>query len=184
MTIWVLHQALKPEEEERIHERTHVVLPFGDVPDLSGLSSAEQCRKMFRTLYPDDAPETLTRRVDKLWPHYSGLQKEDIIAVPLKTSKRVALAEVTGKYSYDGAGPDKHLMSVTWYPNLTAMRWFGTHKDLFVVRSERMFEVTLSEARIAIRDKLPHSYNRFAKWKWIAVVFFILAVINMIRKIG
>jgi len=185
MSIWVLHQSLSPDEESHIEQREHLVLPFDGLPDLSAVASQLQCRHLMQLLYPDDPPEAITRRVDRLWPRYSGLQKEDIIAVPLASRKAVALAEVGGKYLYrvGVSGEAMHLIPVTWH-KAVSLRSLYKHKDLFERTGEPMMEVTRAEARIAIRDHLPHSYNRFAKWKWLLVVFFLMGLVRFFVRVA
>jgi len=179
MTIWVLHPSFTPQEEEQLQERTHLALPFDDLPDLSLITSQVECRHLLGTLHPDDPPESITRKTERVWKLYAGLQLEDIIAVPLKSRKEIALAEVTERYRYRvDSGADMHQVGVKWYARRVKLHGFGKHKALFDERGEKMREITDPEARVAIRDKLPHSYNRFAKWKWLLALFFILGLLS------
>ncbi len=180
MTIWILYQSLTPEEEVHIGERDALTLPFGDLPDLSLINSPAELRHLLQALHPDDPPETVARKTERLWKLYAGLQVEDIMVVPLKSRKEVALAEVTQRYRYEvGAeGTDVHQVEVKWYGKRIRLSALGKHKELFDERGEKMREVTDPEARVAIRDRLPHSYNRFAKWKWLLVLFFMMGLVR------
>jgi len=184
MTIWLLHQTLTTEEEAHIQERSHLALPFEGLPDLSLITSPVECKHLLAALHPQDPPESINRRFDALWPRYAGLHGEDIIAVPLHARKAVALAEVTGPYHYEVGkdGADRHLIPVKWHPGPVPLYKFRKHKDIFA-RRERMFEVTNAEARIAIRDRLPHRYNRFVKWKWILLFFFALGMLHRLQSL-
>ena len=184
MTIWILHQQLSPDEEATIRERAELVLPFEGLPDLSLVKSPAQALQLLKVLHPGDPPETLTRRLDKFWNQYYGMHKEDIITVPLKARGEVVIATVSGSYRYrvGGQGEDIHLVPVTWYEVRVPLQKFKKHKDMFVERSEKLLEVTDAESRIAIRDWLPHSYNRFSRWKWILVFFFVLNLISMMVR--
>jgi len=180
MTIWILQQALTPDEEAHLKERTHLTLPFDDVPDLSRVSSQAGCRQLLQALHPDAPPETIARKSEQLWKLYGALQVEDIIAVPLNSRKEMALAEVTKRYQYDvgASGTDVHQVVVKWHDKGMTPGAFGKHNDLFNESAEKMREVTNAEARIAIRDRLPHPYNRFAKWKWLLILFFLMGLIS------
>src|SRR5688572_22863258 len=110
MTIWVLHLKLTPKEEESIAARTHLPLPFEHMPDLTMVTSQGKCRQLLQTLHSDEPPESMTRRLDRVWGIYSRIAREDIIAVALPSRGEVALAEVIGDYQYQlgGVGSDVH----------------------------------------------------------------------------
>ena len=184
MAVWILHQKLNAEEEAHIHNRGYVVLPFDHLPDLSSVSSEGKCRQLMAALHPDDPPESITLKSDRIWRMAAGLHKEDMIAVPLKNREEIALAQVTGGYRYqpEEGGSDIHLMPVTWYPKNVPLRRLSKHKTLFIDSGAPMMEVMDSEARIAICDQLPHSYNRFARWKWLMLVFFAIGAISLLRQ--
>jgi len=183
MTIWVLQQNLTPEEEKHIQERAHLLLPFDGLPDLSTITSPLMGRQLIKALHPDDPPEAVTRRFEYFWNRYSNLQIEDIIVVPLRASQQAALAEVMGIYQYrvGEAGADVHLIPVKWHKRVPLSK-FRKHKELFA-SAEPMVEVANAEARVALRDHLPHSYNRFAKWKWLLVIFFLMGLVRMMIRL-
>ena len=181
MTIWVLHLSLTPEEETHLHEQEFLSLPFEGIPDLSRVTTPAQATQLLAALYPDDPPESLNRRLDRFWPIFHGMHVEDIIVLPLAAAKSALLAEVIGKYQYHvGAdGEDMHRIPVRFYPKRVPVRVLRRHPELFQVGGARMREVTDVSARVAVRDQLPLSYNRFVKFKWLLVVFFVLGLVRM-----
>ncbi len=183
MTVWVLHQPLTPQEEANIEQRTHLTLPFDNLPDLSRVTSEATCHHLLSKLHPELPPESITGMLDRVWKQYRLLHLEDILAVPLPASKSVALAHVTGPYEYSVGpeGSDIHRIPVGWYKRLSP-RLTTKHANVFSVRSGAMLEIENREVRIAILDQLPHSYNRFVKWKWLLVVFFGLGMLRMIEE--
>lgn len=184
MTIWVLHQQLSADEQARITTRTQLQLPFNGLPDLTQATSLVKCRQLLLLLHPNEPPEALARQAERIWAIHGTLSKEDIIAVPLPATEEVALAEVSGPYHYelDSNRADVHLIPVTWYEPRISLRLKRKLRDLFKPDGAPMFEVTRPEERIAIRDYLPHSYNRFAKWKWLLGVFFLLGLFRLYRQ--
>jgi hypothetical protein len=185
VTIWVVHQELTSQQEAHIHEQPHVKLLFGDMPDLSMVKSEGHCRRLLQALYPGDPPETLQRKSERIWKLYGHIALEDIMVVPLPSRRAVALAEVTGHYVYRVTqnGGDEHCIPVKWYPDCPPIASFGTHAGLFARGSEFMNEVTQGPARIAIRERLPHRYNRFAKWKWLfAGVMVITGLMRFLTR--
>ena len=49
-------------------------------------------------------------------------------------------------------------------------------------RGLKITEVTDIAARTLIREQLPHRYNRFAKYKWLLVVFFLMSLVRMAER--
>lgn len=184
MSIYVLHQNLTPQEEDNIATRTHLALPFEGIPDLSVLHSELECRHLLQALHPDEPPEAIARRLERIWKYYTGMHEEDIIVVPLKSRNELALAEVTGRYVYQAGpgGSDVHMIPVRWYDRRVALISMAKHRAMFD-RSEPLYEIVNPQARIAIRDKLPHGYNRFAKWKWLMALFFALSVMHLFERL-
>lgn len=183
MTVWILHLPFTPDDEAQITKRDTLELPFGDVADLSRITSEAQARQLVKTLHPELPPEAIMRQVDRFWHRYMTLGKEDIIAVPMTQSKKVMIAEVTGPYRHavGEQGKDLHLIPVTWKAGPIEMKKFARHKSLFA--GEGLREVTDKEERIAIRNFLPHGYNRFVKLRWLLVIFFIMGAIKAIEHV-
>jgi hypothetical protein len=186
MSIWVLHASFTPDEEAHIKERTYLPLPFTGLPDLSVINGQIECRHLLQALNPDDPPEAITRKVEQIWRIYAGLQPEDIIVVPLKSRQEVALAEVTQRYHYQvGAdGDDVHQVKVKWHDARIKFWTLRKHKEILDERGGKLREIGNAEARIIIRDRLPHSYNRFVKWKWLLIFFFVMGLISRLKHLA
>jgi predicted Mrr-cat superfamily restriction endonuclease len=170
MTVWLLHLKLTPVQEALIDERRALPLPFAGVPDLSNIRSNGQLRQLLQMLHPDDPPETILRKADRLWLQYECLAREDIIAVPLPGKKQLMIAEVTRPYVYGVGedGMDQHHVEVAWHKKPVAFRTFRNEKHLLTPQDGNVFfEIEDPQLRTAIRSRLPHSYNRFAGVKWI-----------------
>lgn len=180
MTVWLLHLPLSPADEAQLRERTALPLPLGDAPDLTGLTSLSGCRQRLHTLHPDEPPEALRRRTERLWTLYAGVQKDDIIAVPLPARRQLALAEVTGPYRHEPDAPAdrRHLIPVTWQKK--PLRITARFRDDCAPSGPAMAEVEDSALRIAIRDTLPRPYNRFARWKWLMALTFALGALQFV----
>lgn len=171
MTVWILSQDLKPGED--ILSRSELILPFDDYPDFTMAKTQGGYSKLLQSMHPEAPPESIKRMLEKSWQLYTAIHREDLIAVPLEAGE-AALAEVTGPCGYRVEdGHDIHTVPVKWHGRL---RVSGKHKALFEPGASKLFEVTDAQARIAIRDKIPHPYNRFAKWKWLIVLFGALGL--------
>lgn len=182
MTVWVLRQELTAEEEKNIFTQADVRLPFDNLPDLSHVASPLAARQLIKTLYPGEPPEAIGRRVERFWNHFSSLQVEDLVVVKLPTLNVAVIGSVSGKYHYEvgPGGSDIHLIPVTWNPKEIKLARFR-HKEIFDASNPPLMEVTTPDVRVALRDYMPHSYNRFAKFKWLLVVFFLMTIIRMLH---
>lgn len=179
MTIWILTQALSAEEEQAILSKSRLCLPFEGLPDLSTLSSPWQCRDLLQRLEPDAPPEAIQLKLDRLWGQFTAIAVEDIVVVPLPIQKKAAIARITGRYQYevDDRGNDKHLLAISWYPKLFSFHAFGRFNQPIVKPAYPLTEVSDKDLRDQINSKLPHSYNRFARWKWVIMVVVIIKAI-------
>lgn len=185
MTIWILKAVHTPDEEADIVQRAELALPLGEVPDLSGVSSIAGLRRLLAAMQPDEPPETIAGRADRIWPLYHGVAMEDIIAVPLAGAREFVLAEVVGRYRYrvGESGEDMHLVPVKWHGKRVPFRALSRYPELLAPDRPPMFEVENPKARILIRDRLPHAYNRFAKWKWLLALFFLMGLVRLFERL-
>jgi hypothetical protein len=185
MTVWRLHLDLTPHEESSIATRTHLMLPFEELPDLSRIHSQQTCRQFLMAFFPDAPPETIDRKADRLWRVLGELHKEDIIAVPLSLRQEVALAEVTGAYEYQmGDRGPLHLVPVRWHEKRVPLAAFKKLPGAMEADSEKMRPVTSEKARVLIRDRLPYAYNRFAGLKWLLGLFLLLHMVMMLMRLA
>lgn len=181
MSIWILRQQLTADEEAHLTTRPYIILPFDHIPDLSSVVNAQELRDILQALDPEAPPESINMKLERIWQQYTSLHMEDVVVVPLTHSKKVAIGEISGRYHYkvDENGKDVHTMGINWHPQLISHLVFGKHKHLFT-NNFTMQEVTDKEARIKIMDQLPRSYNRFAKWKWVLMIFLIMQAMVML----
>ena len=184
MTVWLLHLNLTPEEESCISERDSLPLPFENLPDLSMVRSEQECRHLLMALVPDAAPETVTRQLERVWSLYGGLHEEDIIAVPLPHRQEVGLAEITGRYRYQAEDSRPHTVPVKWHGKRVPFSAFRKQQDVLKPGREQMHEIQSAQMRVIIRDRLPHGYNRFVRWKWILIIFFGLQVFMLVLRMA
>ncbi len=182
MSIWVLQQTLTPEEEGAITTRTHVQLPYENLPDLTHVRTEHEATRLLRMLHPGEPPEAIGRMHDKFWALHSGIQEEDVIAIPMPNSKKLALAQVAGPYEYRVGpnGSDLHFIPVTWPRKPVPMRKFYVIRTLLA--KPGMTELVDREGRIIVLGKLPHGYNRFDKLSWVLVILTVLMCMRLVGR--
>jgi predicted Mrr-cat superfamily restriction endonuclease len=182
MTVWLLYQSLKPEEEVKLRQQPYVALPLADVPDLSRVMNLADCRRLLQAIHPDAPPETINRLADRVWKYYSEVHPGDIIAVLLRSREEIALAEVTGKYEYRMGEnrEDIHTMPVKWHEKTAPMRVLKKLKLSSDEQGSRLVEITHRDGKIALMDHLPYKYNRFSKWKWVIAILVGIHAVSFI----
>jgi predicted Mrr-cat superfamily restriction endonuclease len=185
MSVWIVQQPLiEPDEEPHIGGSGYVFLHYDDIPDLTHITSPAQARHMLRVLYPGEPPESISRRLEKFWHTHAGMQPEDIVVVPLHATGKLALGRVSGPYEYRTGFDigDMHMLPVAWLHDSVSMALLRKHRDWF--QRPGITEVTDLDARVALRGKLPHAYNRFHKWKWLLAVFMGMGMLHLLMNIG
>src|SRR5690606_19146360 len=117
------------------------------LPDLTQVNNQGDFKRLLQSLDFDAPPETITRRMERLWKRYSEVQVEDIFMIPLPTRQEIALAEITGPYAYrvSPAGEDIHTFPVSWHEKRISFRRFFRHKAILVPGGNPMQEITQKE---------------------------------------
>ncbi|MFO0389614.1 MAG: hypothetical protein ACK502_07860 [Alphaproteobacteria bacterium] len=184
MTVWIMHMPMKEQEENALMQLTELPLPFGDLPDLSTVNNGREFKRLISLLQVDTPPETIERLHDKIWTILSELQPEDIIVLPLQHKRVVAVAEISGRYSYaKDEGSKAHRIAVKWHEKTIPFIRFRLHKSLIESKEWSIAELKDQSARAIIQLRLPYKYNRFAKVKWIASVFILWQALQMLLRL-
>lgn len=87
------------------------------VPDLTACTSREDVATVVAAAFKGEPENALANFTGQLWALRGRIQPGDLMVMPLKTTKQIALGRVTGPYSYrsDEEDPSKrHAVSVDW----------------------------------------------------------------------
>lgn len=85
MTLWVARAGRYGERESFAFENNLVVVGWDDVPDLSGIKNRDQLLELLMDTYPEENPKTVKIWESQLWAFVRRFQKDDLVALPLKT---------------------------------------------------------------------------------------------------
>lgn len=88
-----------------------------EVPDLTQCSTRESVGAVLSQVFPDFSGPTLANYTGQMWALRSRISPGDLLAMPMKTTKQIALGRVTSGYQYmaDEVDPDKrHVVRVQW----------------------------------------------------------------------
>jgi restriction system protein len=113
MTAWIIRAGRHGEREAWCLTNGAAGGGWNEVGDLSGCSSRDDVRAMLQAVNPTDKPGKLSNHAAQLW----GLRNVvpgDLIVLPLKTTKTVAIGVCTKGYEYRPDAPLKHTVSVDW----------------------------------------------------------------------
>ncbi len=118
MTAWVVRGGRDGEAERWNLSRGRATVGWNEIGDLSDCRSREDVRALVDAALPGDSPQRQANHTGQLWAFRDSIKKDDLIAMPLKTTPGyIQFGRVTGDYAYDQGQPDKnlrHWRPVTW----------------------------------------------------------------------
>ena len=88
-----------------------------NIPDLTGCTSREDVARIVEQSYPNEPHPSRTNWTSQLWALRGRIKEGDIMALPLKTTREIAIGVVTGGYEYLADEPDplkRHIVRVDW----------------------------------------------------------------------
>ncbi|MGO4455533.1 restriction endonuclease [Arthrobacter sp. RAF14] len=90
---------------------------WGEVPDLTSVTSREQLGELLAEIYSDRTPGAVANSVGQVWAIRDRIKPGDIMVMPLKTTQKLAIGRVTSGYRYltHETDPEKrHVVGVDW----------------------------------------------------------------------
>lgn len=89
---------------------------FDDYPDLTNVTTREQLAAIGQERHAGEPPGRIANGVGQMWALRKTIQPGDLIVLPLKTTKNIALGICSGGYKYLGDQPEdrRHSVSVDW----------------------------------------------------------------------
>lgn len=116
MSVWLVRAGPNGEQEQRALDHGLVTVRWKDLPDLSGIKSRDELRKLYEQIYPDSKKMRIHNHVAQVWAFIGRIKDGDLIVLPLKTQSAIAVGEAKGKYEYrNDLGDDMHhVRGVKW----------------------------------------------------------------------
>ena len=127
---WLTRAGKRGEREEFLLEHGLAGSGFGRLPDLSGISSRDEMKELVRQLLPSKSKMSVANYVGQLWALRAHVSAGDLIVLPRKKTRQIAIGVVTQGYWYR-RDPDvdrRHVVSVDW--KRTDVPWEAAHEDL------------------------------------------------------
>jgi len=106
--------------------RVYVTWP-GLSRDLSKIKSRDDLFVLLDEMYPRTNPKKLHNWVAQLWPFTNEMAKGELVVLPLKMQRTIAVGELTGDYVFEPKGPDPyfHWRTVKWLSDSIPRAHFG-----------------------------------------------------------
>ena len=148
MAVWLVRCGEKGEGGEAIAlEHGLVGIGWGELGDLSPLTSLDAVRQRFAATYESDKPATLENWARQVNTFLNWIKPGDIVAMPLKETPAVAFGTVTGEYRFaqDAIEPLVHQRAVKWVHDDVPRQAIG--QDLLYSLGAFMTVCQISERR-------------------------------------
>jgi len=116
MALWMIRAGRSGEREDLNAEKGVATTGWIGLSDLSSIEKRYELARLLRETYPDEKPRTLTNWESQLWPVIGVMREGDLVVVPLKSRRAVAIGKITGPYEYHPDFPDacQHTRPVEW----------------------------------------------------------------------
>ena len=90
---------------------------WAEVPDLMGCSTREGIAQVVAETFKSATDGTISNFTGQLWALRDRIKPGDLMVMPLKTTKQIALGRVTSSYEYRASEQDpnkRHVVAVDW----------------------------------------------------------------------
>jgi restriction system protein len=117
MAVWLVRAGKHGEHEHKFFEDKRVYVTWDRLAaDLSKMSDRPAVVGEMRKLYPNAKQKQLQNWAAQVWAFARSMTIGDLVAMPLKSQRAIAIGEITGAYQFDPAGPNPyfHYRTVKW----------------------------------------------------------------------
>lgn len=115
MSLFLVRAGSHGEQEQGALDNNVVTIGWNEFSDLSGLKNKEELSKLYLDKYPDAKKMKVANEVGQVWRFVHDIQKNDLVALPLKSQPVVAIGKVKGQYQYKKIADNiMHVREVDW----------------------------------------------------------------------
>ena len=98
MKAWIIRSGVLGERDEWALTNGLAGGGFDDFPDLTSVGSRAQLAKIGQHLLAGEHPGRIANALGQMWALRSTITQDDLIVLPLKTTKNIALGRCAGGY--------------------------------------------------------------------------------------
>ena len=143
--LWVVRGGRDGVFEQFAIEENKAVIGWEQAGDLSHLKDRDAIYEHVKEKYSDTDPKIQGKYATELHLFANEIQKEDIVLMPLKGKKEVAIGSVKGEYSFEPDSKYIHVRTVRWNKETESRDSFSKSKDLLNQRRS-IFEIKQDDA--------------------------------------
>jgi restriction system protein len=116
VSAWIVRHGLNGEHEEWALTNGRAAIGFYEVADLTSATSKDAVRHAVKTAFPTDPVMRQVIFTSQLWAMRNGIQPGDLVVMPMKTTRKLALGICTTGYEYmaDDSQRRCHTVGVEW----------------------------------------------------------------------
>jgi restriction system protein len=114
---WVIRAGKHGERDQWAVENGYSGGGWKEVPDLTACQTREDVLGVVRATWPGAADGFVNNFTGQLWALRSRIKPGDLLVLPLKTTKKLAIGRVTSDYLYRAEEPEpdkRHVLRVDW----------------------------------------------------------------------
>jgi hypothetical protein len=114
---WVIRSGSHGERDAWALESSCSGGGWGEVEDLTECSTRDDVARATAKAYAGAADGKLANFTGQLWALRGRIEPGDLMVMPMKTTKQIALGRVTGSYEYRAGEQDankRHVVAVDW----------------------------------------------------------------------
>jgi restriction system protein len=106
------------EYEQTVLAEGLIAIDFA-VPDLSSVISKEELKIVYSKAFPEASKGKVGNVVGQIWRFIHDIQTGDLVALPLKLQRAIAIGKVSGDYEYrEVDSVNLHTRKITWLKNI------------------------------------------------------------------
>ena len=116
MAVWMVRAGKHGEREDMALSEGVVSTGFKGIPDISAAKSRDEVTAHVRKVYPELSNGQVKMQVAALWMFRERIKLGDLVALPFKSRRAIAVGEVASDYVYRADRPDgdQHTRNITW----------------------------------------------------------------------
>jgi len=117
MSAWIIRAGKYGEREAWALHNNVAGTGWHEVPDMSAADTRDKVHALVDAAFPTAPPRRQANYAGQLWALRGTIKPGDLVVMPMKTTKKVAIGECASGYVYraDEADPDcRHTIGVDW----------------------------------------------------------------------
>lgn len=116
MTAWIIRAGRYGEREQWALENGLSGIDFHEVADLTPANTKDKVRSAVSAAFPNAPLGRQANFAGQLWALRDSIKPGDLIVMPLKTTKKIALGIVNSGYTFHSEAPEdrRHTIAVDW----------------------------------------------------------------------